>query len=796
MAVSEIRLPEGFELDTEQQGINLPEGFTLERSLGQVPITPQQAGERARKTWQVAQTNHMTLGTAKSLDGIDQYLTAATQLLGKEQVLQNQKDFDSFQEKLQNISYNIPRQELTPELIHQVKVAQYKEALKEPNHLARQIFNTMASMADNTGIAQWLIRHYGDEDTNAFMEASNQFTQELRTNKPFSVPALSGDAAGAIGMFAKFGALPFKAMRIKMALFPLATMPSEQEEKQPLLDTATERGKQAFEGYLMGATFEVLAPYLKSTTAKILTPAAIFGGTTFATTGGNISEALKQGIFGAALGFAGKGEKSKAIEEIKKVVPEMADADAAKMTQVLKEASDAILPQGEQAIFETPQTGGAELAKQAKETAQKIAEQKYQDVLDNIGEGLPPDAPRPVKTPTTAVEGQTTPKPIQTTLEVKQVEPVVLLPQIETAFANAPQSLKNLIDVKRVKTVDFSQSAEYEGTGGNYQEKSKTVFVDKNEPDQNTILVHETAHNIVEKFGKADASFIEDYIKERYADRPPQVAERFLKDFRQFKILRGTGGFTNPVEERMADDIATYVLTPEKLSPNVKKVFDNKFNKPTETTTPIKETPNAIPQEEVQTPKVEVPVITPAESIPVGETKPQTLSTSVAEIAMAKHLTKELGEIPEYSVMNMEEQARIFNNSDYNTLKEYAKTGQGELPNGLRPLTAFKMVEYKAAMEGDVETLYRMKDSPIAHRGSLLGQEIKAADVRDKIDVIGNISDIESTSKKAYETRTKEKFETAKSREVGTIEAEVAKEVKKTLKVKETWDSFIKSLEC
>lgn len=331
---------------------------------------PIKVAEEARADFDKAVKNGFSLDTSESLSIIEKQARLMKALVGEGDIQQQfQTDREGFSRKIAAISAQLPRPRLTPELIHSVKVAQYKEALRAnekaattpenrtgnviadaalnrvnflPN-MAKRIHATMASMADNTGIAQWLIRHIGDEDMNAFMEATNQYTAEVRENKPFSAPALSGDTAAVIGMLAKFRVLP-GSLSTKMALFPVATAPSEQEENQPLSTTVTERGKAAVHGWATGKTFELLAPFLNSRTSKILTPATIFGGQTYIGTEGDISETIKQTAFGGIMGAMDAGRPIKAVEKAMELVPDLPPDKAAEVVVELqrarKEATD------------------------------------------------------------------------------------------------------------------------------------------------------------------------------------------------------------------------------------------------------------------------------------------------------------------------------------------------------------------------------------------------------------------------------------------------------------------------
>ncbi len=155
-----------------------------------------------------------------------------------------------------------------------------------------------------------------------------------------------------------------------------------------------------------------------------------------------------------------------------------------------------------------------------------------------------------------------------------QKKEIIAPDEVKQAFENAPQKIKGLIDVKRIRFVD-----DLGGEGGRYEANSKTIFIEKGE-DINETIIHETGHNIIEKFSKEDKPFVQSYIEKIFKGRPLEVTDNYLKALKNAaddNFVRGLGGYVNTVEERMSDDIATYLINPDKLPKEIKTLFDEHF---------------------------------------------------------------------------------------------------------------------------------------------------------------------------------------------------------------------------
>lgn len=190
------------------------------------------------------------------------------------------------------------------------------------------------------------------------------------------------------------------------------------------------------------------------------------------------------------------------------------------------------------------------------------------------------------------------------------------------------------------------------------------------------------------------------------------------------------------------------------------------------------------------------------ESIPLQEgsvktdTKISGLSQSVENSAIKEGLVKDLGNLPSYEARNMDEIAgkvSDFINKDYELAKEIA-LGEAPEQDGLRAQELFTGLKVKAEAEGDVNTL---RDLALSDKASAmateLGQRVKALDSRSEDSPIEAIKEVKKAREDAVAKKSKSKdSETQKK----SIVKEIKKEIKKNAPTKETWASFIDSIQC
>jgi len=169
----------------------------------------------------------------------------------------------------------------------------------------------------------------------------------------------------------------------------------------------------------------------------------------------------------------------------------------------------------------------------------------------------------------------------------------------------------------------------------------------------------------------------------------------------------------------------------------------------------------------------------------------------VEEEAIAKDLTKSLGELPTYETMSMEEQARMAAaemDKDYENAKRMAY-GQVAPPAGMRPASIYRAVAVRARNEGDVDTLRNLAvvHPQISEELTAMGQSIKAADVGIQADPVRAMRDVAKTREKAVAKRRKVKNMGAKKKSM----AKKAKaEMRKASTRRQGWSEFVNSIRC
>lgn len=176
-----------------------------------------------------------------------------------------------------------------------------------------------------------------------------------------------------------------------------------------------------------------------------------------------------------------------------------------------------------------------------------------------------------------------------------------------------------------------------------------------------------------------------------------------------------------------------------------------------------------------------------------GELKARGLAEGVEEKAIEEGLTKTFGDLPEYRVVSMAEQAQKaveFMNEDYEGAKAVAM-GQKAPPKGLLLTTVFNAVEKRAIAEGDIDTLRALgTESKVTGQVTTMAQNIRALGERDATSPVAAIQDVQRARQAALDKRTP----TAVQDTVKEIKAEVKRgsQVNKP----DVWNSFINSITC
>jgi len=181
-----------------------------------------------------------------------------------------------------------------------------------------------------------------------------------------------------------------------------------------------------------------------------------------------------------------------------------------------------------------------------------------------------------------------------------------------------------------------------------------------------------------------------------------------------------------------------------------------------------------------QIPKVETIPVTPEFGIP-------KTAKDIEARTIADKMEIELGELPTYKTMSMMDQAKKALDLIEQDKEKAIRIARGDevAPGDLRPGSVFTALREKAFKDKDVGTILELSKSKVATE---IAQGLKAFDViKGEIDVVDKIKEV----RKSREGKIKD-TEKVKLKEVENIKSEI----KKTSPTKETWSSFIKSLEC
>lgn len=180
-----------------------------------------------------------------------------------------------------------------------------------------------------------------------------------------------------------------------------------------------------------------------------------------------------------------------------------------------------------------------------------------------------------------------------------------------------------------------------------------------------------------------------------------------------------------------------------------------------------------------------------------GDTKKRGLSQGVEAKAVENKLTKGFGDLPEYKVLNMEDQAKKATellNSDYEQALRIAM-GEEKAPPEITPEALFVAVENKAIAEGDVATLRDLATkSKLSTEATTMGQRIRTLAERDSESPIGAIKDVMAEREARAKKRLKGK-ETIENK-VEEVTSEIKKEMKKVKHTKQSWADFIDQIKC
>lgn len=180
-----------------------------------------------------------------------------------------------------------------------------------------------------------------------------------------------------------------------------------------------------------------------------------------------------------------------------------------------------------------------------------------------------------------------------------------------------------------------------------------------------------------------------------------------------------------------------------------------------------------------------------------GETKTAGLSKGVEAKAVEKKLTDGFGDLPEYQVVNMKDQAAKASElvaKDFELAKRIAM-GQEPTPAGMVPEAVFIAVENKALLEGDSATLRGLATgSKLATEATTMGQRIRTLAERDPESATGAIKDVMKTREEMAQKRLGKK-ETIQKATEKVVEG-IKKEIEKVKTTKQSWEDFVLSIQC
>lgn len=176
-----------------------------------------------------------------------------------------------------------------------------------------------------------------------------------------------------------------------------------------------------------------------------------------------------------------------------------------------------------------------------------------------------------------------------------------------------------------------------------------------------------------------------------------------------------------------------------------------------------------------------------------GEARLSRLAASVDARAVEEGLSR-LKDLPEYQTMNVEEQATLAQHLIETNPAVALQIARGERlpPAGLHPEAVFVALENAALKAGDIDLLRSLAEGNLSTQATAMGQRIRLLGERNPESPVKIIRDIQESRQKNIETKSAVKFEKAQEKVVEDIKTEV----KKAAPNKETWESFIKTLEC
>jgi hypothetical protein len=183
----------------------------------------------------------------------------------------------------------------------------------------------------------------------------------------------------------------------------------------------------------------------------------------------------------------------------------------------------------------------------------------------------------------------------------------------------------------------------------------------------------------------------------------------------------------------------------------------------------------------------------PVES--TGPTRQSALSLGVEAKAVEQKLTDTLGDVPRYNRVSMAEQAQKASKliEDEPDRARRIALGHEAAPADVLPESVFVALEDRALKSGDVETLRDLATrSSLSGEATAMGQRIRTLGERAADSPVAAMQQVKSLREEAFAKRTGKKLAQAAKETAG----EIRQSIEKSAPTKETWDSFISSIEC
>jgi len=178
-----------------------------------------------------------------------------------------------------------------------------------------------------------------------------------------------------------------------------------------------------------------------------------------------------------------------------------------------------------------------------------------------------------------------------------------------------------------------------------------------------------------------------------------------------------------------------------------------------------------------------------------GKTKTRGLSLGIEETAVARKLTDAFGDLPEYQIVKMADQAKKasdFLASDPQGALDVAM-GREQPPRGIYPESVLVAVENAALARGDAETLRALAtNSALSPEATTMGQRIRILGERDQSSPVGAIKAV----KEAREENVRNRGVDPKKEKTRTKRQLKAVSRKSRNSTRQSWEEFIHEITC